>query len=226
MMAAGFGEAGLIRGEDFDFISNFSTVWQVFLGAILATIGGFAATQIEWHFERKRRERDAALLFGELLTTLGVILTLTHRTHGIGDPFGPITVRMLRSAKRELDIYDRNRERLYDIRDAGLRAGVHTLVLRINTPLEGVFDAHEEIAKLEAQIRSPNFSPEHREDVLARIERLKFNRAGSYDAIVENSADLKNIIERLEPHAQHEFKAMRDAGRAVAEQLNQPPPQT
>jgi hypothetical protein len=213
------------HGEDFDFISNFSTVWQVFLGAILATIGGFAATQIEWYFERKRRERDAALLFGELLTTLGVLLTLTHRTYAIGDPFGPITVRLLRSAKRELDIYDRNRERLYDIGDARLRAGVHTLVLRINTPLEGVFDAHEEIAKLEVQMRSPNFPDQHREDVLARIERLKLNRIGSYEAVVENADELKNIIEQLEPHAQHEFRAMRDAGRNIAEQLGQPPPQ-
>lgn len=215
-----------MRGEEFDFISNFSTVWQVFLGAILATIGGFAATQIEWYFERKRRERDAALLFGELLTTLGVILSLTHRTYGIGDPFGPITVRLLRSAKRELDIYDRNREKLYDIRDARLRAGVHTLVLRINTPLEGVFDAHEEIAKLETQVRSPKITPEHREEILARIERLKLNRTGGYDAIVENSQELKSIIEQLEPYAQHEFHAMREAGRGVAEQLNQPPPQT
>jgi hypothetical protein len=215
----------VMRGDNFDFISNFSTVWQVFLGAILATIGGFAATQIEWYFERKRREHDAALMFGELLTTLGVIITLTHRTHGIGDPFGPITVRLLRSAKREFDIYDRNRERLYDIRDAKLRAGVHTLVLRINTPLEGVFDAHEEIAKLEVQLRSPRISPEHHEDMMARIERLKLNRIGSYEAIVENSEELKNIIEQLEPYAQHEFHAMRDAGRAVGEQLGQPSPQ-
>jgi hypothetical protein len=214
-----------MRGEDFDFISNFSTVWQVFLGAILATIGGFAATQIEWYFERQRRERDAALLFGELLATLGVLLTLTHRTYGVGDPFGPITVRLLRSAKRELDIYDRNREKLYDIRDAKLRAHVHTLVLRINTPLEGVFDAHEEIAKMEAQVRSPKISAEHRDEILARIERLKLNRTGGYDAIIENSQDLKNIIEQLEPYARHEFGAMRDAGRSVAEQLGQPPPE-
>lgn len=216
----------MVRGEDFDFISNFSTVWQVFLGAILATIGGFAATQIEWFFERKRRERDAALLFGELLTTLGVILNLTHRTYGIGDPFGPITVRLLRSAKRELDIYDRNREKLYDVRDAKLRADVHTLVLRINTPLEGVFDSHDEIAKLEAQVRSPKIAPEHREEILARIERLKLNRIGGYDAVIENAEELKNIIEQLEPYAQHEFDAMRNAGRSVAEQLGQPPPQT
>lgn len=215
----------MAHGEDFDFISNFSTVWQVFLGAILATIGGFAATQIEWYFDRKRREREAALLFGELLATLGVLLTLTHRTYGIGDPFGPITVRLLRSAKRELDIYDRNREKLYDIRDAKLRAGVHTLVLRINTPLEGVFDAHEEIARMETQARSPKIAAEHREEILARIERLKVNRTGSYEAIVENSAELKNIIEQLEPYALHEFGAMRDAGRSVAEQLGQPQPE-
>lgn len=36
-----------VRPEDFDFISNFDTVWAVALGAILATLGGFAATQME-----------------------------------------------------------------------------------------------------------------------------------------------------------------------------------
>jgi hypothetical protein len=213
-----------MRGDNFNFISNFSTVWQVFLGAILATIGGFAATQIEWYFERRRRQRHAALLFGEVLSTLDVILAITHRTYGIGDPFGPITTRMLRSAKREIDIYDRNRERLFDIEDAELRAGIHTLVLRLNTPLEGVFDAHDEISIVEAQMRSPKFPDTHRPEAQARIERLNLNRTGSYDALIEAAESIKSIMEKLEPHARHQFRPISDAGRAAAAQLGPPTP--
>ncbi len=54
--------------------------WAVFLGAILATVGGFAATQIEWFFERRRRERNAALFFGEVLSTLTVLLRIANDT--------------------------------------------------------------------------------------------------------------------------------------------------
>src|ERR1700760_3069514 len=98
-----------------DFISNFSTLWAVFLGAILATLGGFAATQMEWYLDRKRRERNAALFFGEVLATLSILLGMAERTTKIGDPFGPITMRMFRSALGEVEIYNRNRETLYDI---------------------------------------------------------------------------------------------------------------
>lgn len=216
-----------MRGEDFDFISNFSTVWQVFLGAILATGGGFAATQIEAFFERRRRERDAALLFGEILSTLGVLLAITHRTYIVGDPFGPITTRMLRSAKREIDVYDRNREKLYDIKNAHLRAQIHTLIIRINTPLEGVFDSHDEIGNLEAQLRSPTLAGSHREETLARVERLKVQRTNGYEALHENAETIETIIEQLEPHARHQFRSMREAGQAAATaQLGTPPPQT
>src|SRR5260370_1123787 len=46
--------------NDMDFIQNFSTIWAVFLGALLATLGGFGATQLEWFLER-RQELDARL---------------------------------------------------------------------------------------------------------------------------------------------------------------------
>ena len=86
-----------LNPEDMDFISNFNTLWAVFLGAILATLGGFVATQAEWILERKRRERNAAIFFGELLTTMNIILTIADETRAVGDPYGPIALRMLRS---------------------------------------------------------------------------------------------------------------------------------
>src|SRR5665213_1597106 len=97
-------------GEIFDSASNQSALWAVVLGALLATMGGFAATQLERIVEHNRRERNAALFFGELLTTLQIILKFAKDAHGRGDPYGPITMRMLQSARKEIDIYDLNSE--------------------------------------------------------------------------------------------------------------------
>ena len=88
-----------LNPDDYDFISNFSTVGAIVLGSLLATLGGLAATQLEWRFERQRRERQAALFFGEVLSTLLVILQIAKQTKGRGDPYGPITLRMLRQAR-------------------------------------------------------------------------------------------------------------------------------
>jgi hypothetical protein len=50
---------------------------------------------------------------------------------------------MLRAARREIDIYERNREALVDLRDARLRTDVHALTLRIAMSLDGLLDSVE-----------------------------------------------------------------------------------
>src|SRR5476649_2222208 len=159
-----------LKPEDMDFISNFNTFWAVFLGAILATIGGFGATQAEWILERKRRERNAAIFFGELLSTMNIILTIADETRSVGEPYGPITLRMLRSAVKEVEIY--NRKTLFDLRDAELRARIHTLVLRIVMPADGVFDTSNEIAQVQSLLKSPGLTLDDRAELDERLERL------------------------------------------------------
>ena len=78
-------------------------------GALLATVSGIAANQLEAFFRRRERERAAALLFGEVLSTLRVILEGAERTRHVGVAYGPVTRRMLHAARREIDIYERNR---------------------------------------------------------------------------------------------------------------------
>jgi len=195
-----------LKPEDMDFISNFNTFWAVFLGAILATIGGFGATQAEWILERKRRERNAAIFFGELLSTMNIILTIADETRRVGDPYGPITLRMLRSAVKEVDIYNRNRETLFDLRNAELRARIHTLVLRIVMPADGVFDMSSEITQVQSLLKSPGLTLDDRAELDERLERLRANRVSAFDTVVESSAQLKSVVRELEPIAKYSYE--------------------
>jgi hypothetical protein len=201
--------------EDMDFISNFSTLWAVFLGAVLATLGGFAATQMEWYLERRRRERNAALFFGEVLATLNIILGLVDDTKKIGDPYGPITIRMLRSATGEIDIYNRNRETLYDLHQVELRARIHTLILRIMMSADGVFDTTATLATVEPQLDNPNLSTGERTKIEARVTLLRQNREGAYAFIQENALQLRGVITALEPIARFSFEEVERAVRNV-----------
>jgi hypothetical protein len=199
--------------EDLDFISNFSTLWAVVLGALLATLGGFAATQMEWYIERRRRERNAALFFGEVLTTLNLILGFAASTKQIGDPYGPITMRMFRSAQGEIDIYNRNREQLYDLSHADLRARLHTLILRITMSIDGISDTTSTIASLQPQLDAPDLRPEDRAKIEARIEALKEGREGSYEFVQETAVQLRQVIRELEPIARFTYDAVEKAVR-------------
>jgi hypothetical protein len=195
-----------MRPETYDFLGNMNTVWTVLLGALLATGGGFCATQLERQLEHRRRERNAALLFAEVLSTLGIILDMTHETYGRGEPFGPITLRMLRSARREIDIYDRNRESLFDIRDAALRAKIHSLVLRLSMPMDSIFDTTQEIAAEQMFLKSaPDLPDLRRREIEDHIGELRTRREGGYEFIRETAEGLKGLIASLEPIAQQSF---------------------
>jgi hypothetical protein len=194
-----------LEPDSYDFISNFSTIWAIVMGALLATAGGLAATQIEWHFEKRRREQHAALFFGEVLATLLVILRIAKRVKGIGDPYGPVTMRMLRQALQEVGIYDRNRENLYNLRDGTLRARIHTSVLRVSSPLNGIFDSTEEIRTVNAQLRRPDLSPGEREELEARVRHLIDLREGGFEFMEETAEQVERLVKDLEPVAGHSF---------------------
>jgi hypothetical protein len=191
--------------DDYDFLSNLSTLWAIVLGALLATLGGLAATQIEWWFERARRERHAALFFGEVLSTIAVILVLTKRVKGRGDPYGPITLRMLRQVQREIGLYERNRENLYNIRDAQLRSRIHTLVLRISNPLDGILDLSEEVQTLQTQHRAVQSTPEDRAEMESRIQRFSEMRESGFEYIEETAGQIAPLLKDLEKAAHHTF---------------------
>jgi hypothetical protein len=203
----------VLQPEDYDFISNFSTLWAVFLGAILATVGGFAATQIEWFFERRRRERNAALFFGEVLSTLTVLLRIANDTRGRGDPYGPLTMRILRTARREIDIYDRNRESLLDLRDSDIRARIHTLTLRIAMPIDNIFDATQELNVVLNQLRSNTLTDAEKAEQEARVAAIRTSRDNGFDFAIEEAQSLQTTIAKLEPIARTSFKNIETIAR-------------
>src|ERR1700744_84159 len=180
-------------GEIFDASSSQSALWAVILGALLATVGGFVATQMERVVEHRRRERNAALFFGELLTTLQIILRFTKLTHGRGDPYGPITLRMLRSAGKEIEIYDRNRESLFDLRHAHLRARIQTLVIRLTMPIESVFDTSAEISNYQMKLTG-TLGPDMRTEMESRVASLREQRDSAFEFIMEMAAEIAPIV--------------------------------
>jgi hypothetical protein len=117
------------------------TLAAVVIGAALATLGGVLAGQIEHHLIRREREQNAGLLFGEILAALSMIMRLADEARGRGERYGQVTMRILKAAHRETLIYDRNRELLFAVRDATLRAKTHILLLQMSLTLDAVFEA-------------------------------------------------------------------------------------
>jgi hypothetical protein len=158
----------------------------VALGAVVATLGSFAASLYEHRHFRREREADAALVFGELLHALSLHIQVLRDAHSRGDPFGPITIRMARAVRREVEIYDRNRERLFGVRDATLRLHTHALMARLTFALERVLDTTDALAG----------SPSEAE----RVE-LALGRQQAFEFLVECAEELPRLASRFAGHA-------------------------
>ena len=160
-------------------VSNASqeTIAGVVIGAVLATLGGFAASQLEHHIRRRERERSAALLFGEILFSLRLILRVADQSRTRGDPYGPLTIRMIKAAQSEVEIYARNREALFDLRTAALRAEMHVLFVQMAMTLDGIVEADAD-----GQPRAFSFALSLCEDIGPMIERLGKTARYSFEA--------------------------------------------
>ncbi|HWA92704.1 MAG TPA: hypothetical protein VG889_21910 [Rhizomicrobium sp.] len=196
-----------MASDSFGFLVDQNTLMAVILGAVLATIGGFCATMLERHLDKRERNRNAALFFGEILSSLAIILRFADETKKIGDPYGPITIRMLRSARSELDIYDRNRESIFDLHDAELRARIQTLLIRLSMPIDGVIEATDEIKQMRELLRAER-DPAERADLEARIAQSEARREGGYNFIIDTAGSLKEVIAGLEPLAGQSFERL------------------
>jgi len=194
-----------------------STLIAVTLGALLATLGGVVATQLENRVRKRERERNAALLFGEILSTMELILKLADESRGRGDPYGPLTMRMVAGARREMDIYDRNREALYDLRDAAIRVRIHGLAIRVAMALDGVLEATPEIAAVELSGKAPGLAKKAKDEIAERLDRMRASRAASFDFALEMAAQIRPVVGELGVLARHSFEVMTRLAQAVSD---------
>lgn len=166
----------------FDAVENASTLGAIVLGAVVATIGSFTASWYERRLMRREREADAALVFAEMLRLLALQIEVVRATHARGDPFGAITIRMTRGVRREVDIYERNRERLFMVRDAVLRPQASALIARLSFAVDRVLDNTDALAA--------------RPDEAER-EELSRGRAQAFEFMVEIAEELPAMVDRF-----------------------------
>jgi hypothetical protein len=187
---------------------NDETLLGVIIGAVLASMGGLVSGRFEQHLRRREREQSAALLFGEVLAGLRLALRLGNEARGRGDPYGRITLTFLQAALRETQVYERNRETLFDVRDAELRAETHLLLLQISLTLDGFFETTQALA---AGLTPPGVGTAPGEDP----------RNGSFGFLMELHALIPPILAKYEKIVGQTFDA-HDA--AVQSTLGPRPP--
>lgn len=191
-----------MRQSVFDFIDNLDTLLAVIVGAVLATGGAMIAELVQDRLGQKRKERDAARFFGEILATVDRILDRAVASMAVGDRWGDVTVRLFRTALNEAAIYERNRERLFELRDMQLRQDIHTHFLTEMVPLVALTEDSREIAELEKQLKhGESLSASQRETLEDDLEALLATREGALNAIVAEHAKTEAICKRLEPMA-------------------------
>ena len=191
---------------DLHFSSGDETLWAVILGAVLATIGGFVSTTYEASFRRRERERGSALLFGEILSILELMIDMAKAARGRGEPYGTWTMRLLRAVRREAETYERNRESLYDLRDVRTRAQIHTVMVKVMLGLEGVFDATERIEADSITNRQAGLDPTSKAEVEARLASAFEERDRAFGALAETAVGIAPIVEVLRPLAKQDFR--------------------
>ncbi|HLZ76874.1 hypothetical protein [Phenylobacterium sp.] len=186
---------------------NDETLLGVIIGAVLASLGGLVSGRFEQHLRRREREQSAAQLFGEILAALKLILRLADEARGRGDPYGPITFRFLKAAEREAQIYERNRETLFDVGDSVLRTRTHLLLLQISLTLDAMFEIVQALAE-GRQPQVPGPPSDHPLD-------------GSFTFLMELHAQIPPLLAAYEKIARQTFDA-HDA--AVQQTLGPRPP--
>jgi hypothetical protein len=191
---------------DLHFSAGDETLWAVILGAFLATIGGYVSTTLEAASRRREREHGAALLFGEILSVLELLIDMAKTARGIGQPYGSFTLRLLRAVRRETETYERNRESLYDLRDVRSRAQIHTIMVKTILALEGVFDATERIEADSVVMRQAGLDEISRAEAEARIATALEDRERAFNALGETALGIAPIVEVLRPLAKQDFR--------------------
>jgi hypothetical protein len=159
--------------------------FAMLLGAFLASLGGFTVAWVLDRMERRREERSIALVCLDLLTTLHVMTNLARDARGRGDPYGPLTMRLIASCRRDLEVYQRNRERIADIQDPAVRSQIYTCMIRVSMAIDGVLTETELLPTLNAEIATARRNGAANLDDLVRdYDARATRRDASFDFLV------------------------------------------
>lgn len=183
----------------FDLAGAGAQLAAMLTGAFLASASGFFVAWLLDRMQRKRQERSIALVCLDLLTGLAVILNLAKDSLGRGDPYGPVTMRFLRRAHRDLDVYERNRERIADIDDPSLRSEIYQCMARYVLVLDGILNETEIIEKFDgliAEARKPNDNAQMDDLIRQRAER-QTRRTAAFDFLMETVAESQPLSVKL-----------------------------
>lgn len=181
----------------------------VAVGAVLATAGGFAATQLEAAVRRRERERSAALMFGEILSALQTLAEVARETRLRGDPYGPFTMRLIRAAVRETETYERNRTALYDLHNAEIRIRIHVLMVQVGLALEGVSETSSQIAAVQAMLEEQTPSDDRLATLQARQNSLLEARESAFDFVLTAATEITSLVAALQPIAKVNFEDLK-----------------
>jgi hypothetical protein len=162
------------------------------IGAFLASAGGFFVAWLLDRMERKRQERSIALVCLDLLSSLGVLTQLAKDARARGNPYGPYTVRLVRSCMRDLEVYERNRERIADISDPNVRAEIYQCMARMTLAVEGILGESDLIAVTDEAIETARVKGDtaKAEDLTQQRNERCGRRDASFEFMMETTQDL------------------------------------
>lgn len=162
------------------------------LGALLASSGGFVVAWLLDRMARRRQEQSIALVCLDLVTSLGVMVNLAKGARARGNPYGPFTLRLVRGCLRDLEVYERNRERIADISDPSLRAEIYQCMARMTLAVDGVLVENDLIDELKERIDDARLAGKaDKVDELTREQTERAERRdGSFDFMVDTVQEL------------------------------------
>lgn len=205
----------------FDYVGNLDTLLAVVVGAILATGGALVADVIRERAGRAQRERDAARFYGDILLSIDQVLDAAFVSQAVGDRWGAVTRRLFRAALNEAKVYERNREKLFEIQDMDLRFRIHEHFLRKLLPMIAVLEYSDEIAAVESTIANAHGLPEARSGSLqAELSGHKEGREAALAGILEERAKTGSVIRELEKLAKVTFVGVGSRQNASAPRSN------
>jgi hypothetical protein len=213
--------AGNVTQSAFDLAGTGAQLFAMLAGAFLASASGLFVAWLLDRMARKRQERSIALVCLDLLASLSVIATLAKESRGRGEPYGPVTMRFLRGCMRDLDVYERNRERIADITDPETRAEIYQAMARFNLSLEGILGESEVIAKLDEEIAACVSDPSKRESLARQRQERAANRDASFDFLLDTVTECGALSASLRRLAKAEGLSLSD----LIARNTTPPPQ-